>query len=48
MVNKVKLVFESEQKTEDGKNCTVSKNFTASLHPKASWRSSWASGVAVR
>lgn len=35
MVNKVKLVFESEQKTEDGKNCTVTKNFTASLHPKA-------------
>jgi hypothetical protein len=35
MVNKVKLVFESEQKTEDGKNCTVSKNFTASLHQKA-------------
>ena len=35
MVNKVKLVFESEQKTEDGKSCTVSKNFTASLHPKA-------------
>ena len=35
MVNKVKVVFESEQKTEDGKNCTVSKNFTASLHPKA-------------
>jgi len=35
MVNKVKLVFESEQKTEDGKVCTVSKNFTASLHPKA-------------
>ena len=35
MVNKVKLVFESEQKTEDGKNCVVSKNFTASLHPKA-------------
>ena len=35
MVNKVKLAFESEQKTEDGKNCTVSKNFTASLHPKA-------------
>jgi hypothetical protein len=36
IVNKVKLVFESEQKTEDGKaNCTVSKNFTASLHPKA-------------
>ena len=35
MTPKVKLVFESEQKTEDGKNCTVSKNFTASLHPKA-------------
>lgn len=35
MVNKVKLVFESEQKTADGKNWTVSKNFTASLHPKA-------------
>ncbi len=35
MVNKVKLVFESEQKTDDGRNCTVSKNFTASLHPKA-------------
>ena len=35
LVNKVKLVFESEQKTEEGKHCTVSKNFTASLHPKA-------------
>ena len=35
MVNKVKVVFESEQKTEDGKACTVSKNFTASLHPKS-------------
>jgi hypothetical protein len=35
MVNKVKLVFESEQKTDDGKNCIVTKNFTASLHPKA-------------
>ena len=32
---KVKLVFESEQKTDEGKPCTVSKNFTASLHPKA-------------
>jgi hypothetical protein len=32
---KLKLVFETEQKTEDGRNCTVSKNFTASLHPKA-------------
>lgn len=35
MVNKVKLTFESEATTEDGKRCTVSKNFTASLHPKA-------------
>ena len=35
IVPKVKLVFETEQKTEDGRNCTVSKNFTASLHPKA-------------
>jgi len=35
MVNKVKVVFESEQKTEDGKACTVWKNFTASLHPKS-------------
>ena len=35
MVNKVKITFETEAKTEDGKNCTVSKNFTASLHPKA-------------
>lgn len=35
MVNKVKLTFESEQKTEEGKGWTVSKNFTASLHPKA-------------
>jgi hypothetical protein len=35
VVNKARLVFESEQKTEDGKNCTVTKTFTASLHPKA-------------
>ena len=35
VVPKVKLVFESEQKTEEGENCTVSKIFTASLHPKA-------------
>ena len=35
VVNKVKVVFESEQLTDDGRNCTVSKNFTASLHPKA-------------
>jgi hypothetical protein len=31
----VKLTFETEAKTDDGKNCTVSKSFTASLHPKA-------------
>ena len=35
MTPKVKVVFESEQKTDDGKNCSISKNFTASLHPKA-------------
>jgi hypothetical protein len=35
MVNKVKIAFESEAKTQDGKTCMVSKNFTASLHPKA-------------
>ena len=35
LVNKVKLTFESEAKGDDGKPCTVSKNFTASLHPKA-------------
>jgi hypothetical protein len=35
MVNKVKITFESEAKTEDGKPCSVSKNFTASLHQKA-------------
>jgi hypothetical protein len=35
MVNKVKVTFESEALTDDGIRCTVSKNFTASLHPKA-------------
>jgi hypothetical protein len=35
MVNKVKVTFESEAQTDDGKRCSVSKNFTASLHPKA-------------
>lgn len=35
MVHKVRLVFESEQLTEDGRRCTISKNFTASLHAKA-------------
>lgn len=35
MTPKVKVVFESEQKLEDGRNCTISKNFTASLNTKA-------------
>jgi RNase P/RNase MRP subunit p29 len=35
MVNKLKLVFETQAKGDDGKQCTISKNFTASLHPKA-------------
>jgi len=35
MVNKVKITFESEAKTEDGKPCSVSKNFSASLHAKS-------------
>ena len=34
-VNKVKLVFETEQRMDDGRPFTVSKSFTASLHPKA-------------
>ena len=32
---KVKIAFESEAVTEDGNRCMVTKNFTASLHPKA-------------
>jgi hypothetical protein len=35
LVNKVRLVFETEQKNEEGKNCTLSKTFTASLNSKA-------------
>jgi len=35
LVPKLRLVFESEQRLEDGRNCTISKNFTASLHVKA-------------
>ena len=35
LVNKVRIVFETEQRTEDGRNCTISKTYTASLHPKA-------------
>ena len=35
LVNKVRLVFETEQRNEEGKNCIISKSFTASLHPKA-------------
>jgi hypothetical protein len=33
---KVKLVFETEQQTDDGKRCTVTRSFTVSLHKKAS------------
>ncbi len=35
LVNKVRVVFETEQKNEEGKNCIITKTFTASLHPKA-------------
>ena len=35
MVNKVKITFESEAKTDDGKPCTVFRSFSASLHPKS-------------
>ena len=35
LVNKVRLVFETEQRNEDGRNCIITKTFTASLHPKA-------------
>lgn len=35
VVPKVKLVFGTEHKGPDGKQATISKNFTASLHPKA-------------
>jgi hypothetical protein len=35
MVRKVRLVFESEALTEEGKRCSIEKTFTASLHPKS-------------
>src|SRR5262245_1526437 len=35
VVNKVRLFFETEQRNEEGRNCVISKTFTASLHPKA-------------
>ena len=35
VVNKLRVSFETEQKNEDGKNCIISKKFTASLHQKA-------------
>lgn len=35
LVNRVRLFFETEQRNEEGKNCIISKTFTASLHPKA-------------
>jgi len=34
-VEKVRLVFETEQRNREGKNCIITKTFTASLHPKA-------------
>lgn len=33
--NKVRVFFETEQRNEEGKNCIITKTFTASLHPKA-------------
>jgi hypothetical protein len=35
LVHKVRVFFETEQRNEEGKNCIISKTFTASLHPKA-------------
>ena len=35
LVRKVKLVFETEHVNEEGKRGIVTKNFTASVHPKA-------------
>lgn len=35
LVNKLRIVFETEQRAEDGRNCTISKTYTASLHQKA-------------
>jgi hypothetical protein len=35
LVNKVRIFFETEQKNEEGKNCIITRTFTASLHPKA-------------
>ncbi len=35
LVPKVRIVFETEQKTDEGANYTLSKTVTASLHPKA-------------
>jgi hypothetical protein len=35
LVNKGRVFFETEQRNEEGKNCVITKTFTASLHPKA-------------
>src|SRR6476660_6298000 len=35
LVNKVRIFFETEQRNEEGKNCVITKTFTASIHPKA-------------
>lgn len=36
IVQKCKIIFETEQETDEGVKMTISKNFTLSLHPKAS------------
>lgn len=35
MVNMLRLVFETEDVLEDGRNATIHKRFTASVHPKS-------------
>jgi hypothetical protein len=35
LVNMLRLVFETEEKLEDGRNATIAKRFTASVHPKS-------------
>ena len=35
LVRKLKLIWETECVGDDGKRCLITKNFTASLHPKA-------------
>ena len=35
LAQKVRVFFETEQRNEEGRNCIITKTFTASLHPKA-------------